>query len=180
MVATRPSIGIDPGVSGGLILALDPGNTRSALVVLDGPTVTGAMHGDNASVLAVLAEWEHGPTLVIERIESFGMAVGAEVFETCVWSGRFWQAYGGPVERLTRRDVKLHLCGTSRAKDGNIRQALIDRYGGKDAAIGSKKAPGPLYGIKADLWAALAVGVTYQDRRMTAERAAPGPHQGRG
>lgn len=158
-----------------MILALDPGNTRSALVVMEGPTVVKWFHDDNDTVLDVLSYWNAdagdfgqssanpSPTLVIERIESFGMAVGAEVFETCVWSGRFWQAYTGQVERVTRRDVKLHLCGTSRAKDANIRQALIDRYGGKAAAIGTKKAPGPLYGVKADIWAALAVGVTFLD-----------------
>jgi hypothetical protein len=40
-----------------------------------------------------------------------------------------------------------------RAKDANIRQALIDKLG----AVGTKKAPGPLYGISGHLWAALAV-----------------------
>ena len=56
------------------------------------------------------------------------MPVGAEVFETVYWSGRFAEAYGVEhVERITRVDVKMHLCHTSRAKDGNIRQALIDR-----------------------------------------------------
>jgi hypothetical protein len=62
---------------------------------------------------------------------------------------------------LQRRAVKLALCGDSRAKDANIRQALIDRFGGKDAAIGRKAAPGPLYGISRDVWSALAIAVTY-------------------
>jgi hypothetical protein len=94
------------------------------------------------------------------------MAVGAEVFETCVWAGRFIERwYRNPRRpthlRVYRRDVKLHLCGSMRAKDANVRQALIDRYGpGKEKAIGRKAAPGPLYGISGDCWAALGVAVT--------------------
>jgi hypothetical protein len=61
---------------------------------------------------------------------------------------------------LPRRVVKLALCGDSRAKDANIRQALIDRFGGS-AAVGRKAAPGPLYGIHRDVWSALAIAVTY-------------------
>jgi hypothetical protein len=62
--------------------------------------------------------------------------------------------------------VKLHLCKSTKANDASIRQALIDRYGpGKERAIGTKKAPGPLYGVKADVWAALALAVTWHDTR---------------
>jgi hypothetical protein len=100
-------------------------------------------------------------------IASYGMPVGAEVFETCVWIGRFaerWQhAYGYehvPPRMVYRREVKLHLCGSSKAKDPNVRQALIDKWGGKDKAIGKKASPGPLYGLTGDCWAALAVAVT--------------------
>jgi len=60
--------------------------------------------------------------------------------------------------------VKMHLCGQARAKDANIRQALIDRFGGA-AAIGRKAAPGPLYGISGDVWQALGLAVTWWDRR---------------
>jgi hypothetical protein len=90
------------------------------------------------------------------------MAVGAEVFDTVWWAGRFAEACQRvPVVMLPRRAVKLALCADSRAKDANIRQALIDRFGGKDAAIGRKAAPGPLYGISRDMWSALAIAVTY-------------------
>jgi hypothetical protein len=91
-------------------------------------------------------------------IASYGMAVGASVFETCVWIGRFVQTAsvsGGNVTRVFRKDVKLHLCNSPRAKDGNVRQALIDRLGPQ----GTKKAPGPTYGVKSHEWAALAVAV---------------------
>ncbi len=102
--------------------------------------------------------------LAIEMIASYGMPVGKEIFETCVWIGRFVQAWGGPFTQVYRRDVKLHLCGQPRAKDANIRAALIDKFGpGKGKAIGTKKSPGPLYGMTADCWAALGVAVTYRD-----------------
>ena len=103
--------------------------------------------------------------LALEMVASYGMAVGAEVFETCVWIGRFkqtWQAcYGraNTARMVYRKDVKLALCGTAKAKDANIRQALIDLYGG-EYAIGKKAKPGPLYRVKSHAWAALAVAVT--------------------
>jgi hypothetical protein len=101
--------------------------------------------------------------LAIERVASYGMAVGKEVFETCEWVGRFdeaWHATSGRNASLIyRRDVKLHLCQSARAKDANIRQALIDRFG----APGTKKAPGVTYGIKSHLWAAFALAVFAHD-----------------
>ena len=74
-----------------------------------------------------------------------------------------------PISRIGRKAVKIHLCGSMRAKDPNIRQALIDRYGGS-SAIGRKATPGPLYGVAGDVWAALAVAVTHAD---TAEPSRP-------
>lgn len=101
--------------------------------------------------------------VVCEMVACYGMAVGKEVFETCVWIGRFWQSADyelKPFYRLKRLDVKLHMCGQPRAKDANIRQALVDKFGGK----GTKKNPGPTYGISADVWQALALAVTWAER----------------
>lgn len=152
------------------LLALDPGPTRSALVVLVQGVPMNTVLESNDYVCGVLHSWAaRDSTLVVEQVQSYGMSVGAEVFETCVWTGRFVEAWArGTVplrewHRLPRRAVKLHLCGQARAKDSNIRQALIDRYGGKEQAIGRKANPGPLYGIKADLWQALALGISWQD-----------------
>ena len=149
------------------VLAIDPGPVQSAWVLYDGRAVIAHGLEDNGKVKLFVrhikvAGWL---TVVIEQIASYGMAVGAEVFETCVWTGMFMEAASenAQVQRMPRRDVKLHLCHSAKAKDSNIRQALIDRFGGKDAAIGRKADPGPLFGVKADEWQALALAVTWFD-----------------
>ena len=146
-------------------LAIDPGPVESAIVFYD-PDAKRPAYWEKAPNVEILdhLNYVHGRTLAVECIASYGMAVGAETFSTCEWVGRFierWLAhFGAEPRRVFRREVKLHLCNDSRAKDANIRQALIDRYGGKATAIGRKADPGPLYGISGDVWAALAVAVT--------------------
>lgn len=160
-----------------MILAIDPGTTQSAWVEFAGGLPSAFAIEPNDVVLDRVRDTT-ATVLAIESIASYGMAVGAEVFETAVWSGRFIQRWDdrparGLLRRVYRRDVKLHLCGSSRAKDANVRQALIDRYGpGKDVAIGRKATPGPLYGVSKDVWAALAVAVTVTDELDAMRKAA--------
>ena len=159
--------------------AVDPGYEVSALVVFDGRAVIEHGMFANRDLLHRFSARDRSDdhVLVIEQIASFGMPVGEEVFETVFWSGRFaqaWVAYRAamPVDRVKRHTVKMHLCGHPRAKDGNIRQALLDRFGpGKDLAIGRKAAPGPLYGLAGDEWAALAVAVTWWDQQQQQRKA---------
>lgn len=158
------------------ILAIDPGPEESAYVIYDtstrhllkfaklpNPELLPQVGGHVATMFA-----DH---LVIEQVASFGMAVGAEVFETVFWSGRFaqaWERRGGTWTRIKRMEVKMSLCHDSRAKDPNIRQAIIDVFGGKDFAIGRKKTPGPLFGVAGDCWSALAVALTHANKRGAA------------
>jgi hypothetical protein len=152
-----------------MILAIDPGPEQSALVVWDGTSLLEKMYADNLLVLYRLKQAENDSPLVIEQIASYGMSVGQSVFETCYWSGRFAEAYGAArVHRVPRLQVKMHLCHDSRAKDGNIRQALLDRFGGKEKAIGKKASRGPLYGVSGDIWAALALAITFWDQHSAA------------
>ena len=150
------------------ILAIDPGNARSAWVLRKGESILNKGIDENKSLAVLLADdqtFSEADHLAVEMIASYGMAVGAEVFETCVWIGRFIQAWGRDYSLVYRKDVKLHLCGTTKAKDANIRQRLIDLHGpGKEAAIGTKRSPGPLYGVRADEWAALAVAITAESQ----------------
>ncbi len=151
------------------ILAVDPGSEQSAWVVYD--PVARRLHGfgivPNHDMFAVMGARAAAEAMVIEEVQSYGMAVGKTVFDTVFWAGRFaqfWDGIGGAFHLYPRRQVKLELCGQARAKDGNVRQALIDRFGpGKRAAVGLKACPGPLYGVKKDIWAALALAVAWCD-----------------
>ncbi len=152
-----------------MILAIDPGTEQSGWVwLLDGAGVHNSGVSPNREVLEMVAS--HHDKIAIEMISSYGMAVGREVFETCVWIGRFMQAAKNPdaVKLIYRRDVKLHLCGSPKAKDPNIRQALLDMFprtgGGKTPQVGTKGQPGPLYGVSSHAWSALAVAVTATGR----------------
>lgn len=148
-----------------MILAIDPGTEKSGWVRYEGQRVVDSDVSTNAEILDMIDAGGFDE-LAIEMIASYGMAVGREVFETCVWIGRFIECFRDPaaVRLIYRRDVKLHLCGSPKAKDPNIRQALLDMFprtgGGKTPQVGTKSMPGPLYGVSSHAWAALAVAVT--------------------
>lgn len=161
------------------LLAIDPGTEQSGWCVFDGEAVAASGVMPNAEMLIYVQRGHfaiNGHGLAIEMIASYGMPVGREVFETCLWIGRFVQAWHRPdsVQLIYRRDVKLHLCGTAKAKDANIRQALLDRFprtgGGKTPQVGTKGQPGPLYGVSTHAWAALAVAVLVADKEGHASR----------
>lgn len=162
------------------ILAIDPGPVQSGWCLLvDGRPDRFGIH-DNAVLIEGIGEIADrlptgSCTLAIEMIASYGMAVGKDVFETCVWVGRYVQEWHDEQNTMLvyRKDVKLHLCGSPRAKDANIRQALIDMFpatgGGKVPQIGTKKQPGPLFGVTSHVWPALGVAVTAAHQLSTRE-----------
>lgn len=153
------------------VVGIDPGTEQSAGVILSGRHIRSAVWIPNADMLVWMRNISGPAVLAVEMVASYGMAVGQETFDTCLWVGRFVEAWDQDWHLLYRKKanppfpaITMHLCKTTRAKDSNIRQALIDRFGpGKAAAIGTKKAPGPLHGISGDRWSALAVAVVCQD-----------------
>jgi hypothetical protein len=111
------------------------------------------------------ANWNDGTLLAIEMVRSMGMPVGDEVFETVLWAGRFIEAWHPqPFRTVPRHRIKMHLCGNMQAKDSNIRQALLNLFprtgGGSTPQVGTKKQPGPLFGVSTHVWSALAVAIT--------------------
>lgn len=158
----------------GTLLAIDPGNTESAYVLINTTTLQPAVFDkvSNDDLMDVLADY-HGH-VHIEMIASYGMPVGAEVFETCVWIGRFLEAHaqvtGKVAELVYRNSVKLHHCHSSKAKDSNIIQALVDRFtpGQPNKGKGTKANPGWFHGFAADIWQAYALAVYVADTREVA------------
>lgn len=156
-----------------IVVAIDPGPINSAFVAWDGERVLEHYFLENDVLRQLLLQGLNNPLVAIEWIESYGMPVGAEVFHTCRWAGRFEEAASPlPVELIPRRDVKLHLCHSARAKDANVRKALLDLIGPR----GTKKNPGPTYGITSHCWAALGVAVLahhrLQQQQLTATQEA--------
>lgn len=162
------------------LLAIDPGDIESALLIYDPAARRVEWWAKLANDEALGKVTTTGcDRLAVEMVASYGMPVGKTVFETCVWIGRFverWEAsfFDAPSPLMIYRpDAKLHICHSRRAKDGNVRQALMDRYGStRQAAIGTKAAPGPLYGLAGDGWAALAVAITAAETRLAGTEAA--------
>lgn len=155
-----------------MIIAIDPGNIESAFVVVDENTYRLIDFGKlkNMAVRHIWASYARkGCKTAIEMVASYGMPVGKEVFDTCVWIGRFTECasrYGSTVTYITRLDEKMHICHDSRASDANIRRALIDRFAKHDLknGKGTKKNPDYFHGFSRDVWAAFAVAVIYIDR----------------
>lgn len=144
-----------------MLLAIDPGTTQSGYVVLDGEKVVESGVVQNGLMRHMLEETS--AFVVIEMLNGMGQAVGQSTLETCVWVGRFMEV-AVSCGRIFRKDVKMHLCNSARARDSNIWQAVMDRYGSeKSVAVGNKKNPGPLYGVSSHARQALAVGLCWLD-----------------
>ena len=120
--------------------------------------------------------------LVMEMVSNYSQTVGRSVFETCMWSGRFIELFQcGQYLRtgvdkmnytlITRTQSRSNITGTSRCGDAQVNRALLDRVGEK----GTKKYPGPMYGMKSDLYAALAVGLTFKDLEAEYQAMAADP-----
>ena len=162
-----------------MILAIDPGSAESAYVLLNeklkpvefGKVENEILLGNLVGTISVhLVD-----TVAVEMIASYGMSVGKEVFETCVWIGKFLENTRRTVRNqrlIYRKDAKMNLCHSMKAKDSNITQALVDRFatGQPNHGKGTKKEKGWFHGFSKDIWQAYAVGVTYADLYLKGEQ----------
>lgn len=200
-----------------LILGIDPGTRESGVAVLNlasGNPSWARPAVANDDVLDILrnGEWKEEIFLACEMVGHYGtgMSVGREVYETVVWIGRFqeaWESRGRRFQLIIRKEITAHLCRSVTAKDANVRQALIDLWGGESLAIGGKKCPackgttkvgrgkaresclaccetpgwlsppGPLCGISAHAWQALGVAVTCRDLYLSPSTRGTAPQQ---
>lgn len=162
-----------------ILLAIDPGDVQSAFVFIDIDTYKPLYFAkvDNNAMYLLMDEYIENYkynenfhlNVACEMVASYGMAVGKDIFLTCLEIGQLMMYFGllhtSPVDLIYRKDEKMCLCGQMTATDSNIRRALIDRFAkfnfknGK----GTKKNPDWFYGFSKDVWQAYSVGVTWID-----------------
>lgn len=154
------------------LLAIDPGSEESGWVEygLDHGELIAFGKTDNHELkdrVEQCAADDDCEMLAIEMIVNYGKPVGKTTFAALVWIGRFieaWETVGQreePVELISRQQVKRKLMGGNmRATDSQVRARVIRLYAPTEReAIGLKATPGPLYGVTADTWQALALAV---------------------
>ena len=146
------------------LLSIDPGTTESGWALMDTATEAIIDKGvtDNLELLSRIQSGGLGAGhLALEIIEPRGMPIGNSTILTVFWTGRFAEAFSGNFTLVHRRNVKLFLTGSVRSKDSNVNTVIGDRYHplGMKLAKGTKKQPGPLYGCKSHIFAAIAVGL---------------------
>jgi hypothetical protein len=177
-------VGIDPGpVVSGYVCFQPP--DRRAPIGMGGSVVP------NERILDYLAGWANcgaGYSLAVEMVSSYGVQVGKSTIDTIWWAGRFAQAAeakGMPQIRVYRSTVRAHMFARyislmppdpackrwptrwNQVGDPHVMRGLWARFGGSKAkAVGTKKKPGPLYGLKGHMWAALAVAVTAYEKGL--------------
>jgi hypothetical protein len=175
------------------LLAIDPGSTQSAYVVVDtnqglAPVWFDKIRNEELLELPHLTTADH---IAIEQVGHYGtgMPAGKDVFDTCIWLGRYWQKaltrplahdvvgdipIGPPSEPPTidlvlRKTVVTHICGSSKAGDPHVIQALVDRFGRAEHGRhgkGVKDNPGWFFGFAGDVWQCYALAVYIFDTRI--------------
>lgn len=148
-------------------IGIDPGTHYSAIAARQHHrTPVHSWYARNEDILAALQAGVAYKWVAIEMVAMMGMRVGQEVFETVLWTGRFESAIvpTSGAMLITRNVVKMAMCGSSRAKPGNIIQAVRDHYwshnGNHDA----------LRGVASHRWDALAVLLTAEQRGFEPDR----------
>lgn len=163
------------------VYAIDPGNTKSAMCVIDADTLRPLdaviLVNDLLMQRIRRTKLEEEDSVAIEMLQSYGNLIGRDVLETAVWIGRFYEAFlrkmpitGAHPTMVFRMEEKMHICGDPKAGDTNIRRALIDRFCDHDfrTGRGTIKSPDWFHGFAKDMWAAYAVGLTHIEKNIRA------------
>ena len=120
------------------LLAIDSGDVKSAYIIYNSEKnkiiEKNILPNDEFLEAIIRAGSENlFSEVAIEKLHSMGMAVGQTTFDTIFMNGRIYQAMRDHLNLIPtlypRHDIKMHLCMTTRAKDGNIRMALVNRFG---------------------------------------------------
>lgn len=165
-----------------MIVGIDPGTLKSGVAALSGKRIVfHAVLGNEELRNWIVDHAEEIETLGCEEFRSYGMAIGETSITTIKWIGRFEEIafnLGLPFRLIPKKGtngVNDIICHDQRAKDPNIRRSLIDLFnpdGRSDKEmIGTKKSPGPLYGVNSHEWPAIAVAYCIQTQDQNANPA---------
>lgn len=149
------------------VYSVDPGQTISGWCCYSANTPVAAGVDENETVLAMIQA--NGPSaLILERVQNYGRILGRSTFDTIYWTGRFAQAgyeRGHTVQRLYFADVREHFCGRrSKVKERDVWLKIVERYGGAEIAVGTRKQPGTIAHVKGHARSAFALALTWWDR----------------
>lgn len=158
------------------VLGIDTGSVETGVCLIERRTCKPLFFGKISnnelfSFFANIKEHLNNCEIAYEQFKNYGMPMGDSTINSIQWNGRIIQhlienyveeKYVYPVMRV---EEKMHICNSMKAKDSNIRQALIDRFG----EVGTKKNPGFFYGFKKDVWSAFAVAITHISKQEQRE-----------
>ena len=145
------------------ILGIDPGPKESAYCLVTEDYWICSAEKISNDVLIYKTNRLLFDNAAIESLQSFGMPVGREVFETAYMIGRIQQKLADlsrVYDLYPRQEYAHSICGTGKISDAILRQALLLRFGG------DKKGE-PLHQLKgsSDLRSAYAVAVYHLDKK---------------
>jgi len=117
-----------------MILGIDPGPVETAYCLIDKDfNIHIAGKAPLESVFNFFTVARPPDHIAIESIQSYGMAVGRSVFDTCYTIGRVLQKcddLGLPFFLYPRPEYTRRICGVGKINDAVLRQALLLRFGG--------------------------------------------------
>ena len=162
---------------GELIIGIDPGPEESGWAVLETESakvlefgkesnseLRGRLRDSRFELKAAIIEFTPPYAMVMRKTKKNKtprVHIPRQVVDTAIEIGRFIEVAEASViahELLHRQAIKTQLLTRTLGNDSLMIDALCDRYGGdRKSAKGTKKQPGPLFGMNKDAWQALAV-----------------------
>ena len=157
-----------------VVMAYDPGPRTSGAVEYDVASrrvTAAAKEMPTADMLRYLRSAKAGHALTSGALHAFedfeprGMPCGHDICQSLKLIGHLQEIAPNGSMFIPRQQIKLALCGSSRANDANVRAAVIRWFAGRHNlaterdVIGRKASPGPCYGVSSHAWQALAVAL---------------------
>ncbi len=142
-------------------LSIDPGpETCGVLLISGGKVLEATQDATVVTASNAIRVWSLLPVL-IEGLSNYGQQIGDSTLRTAYAIGKLASVAPDRTTVIRRTDVKQALLGTATGNDSIIRQNILERFGGPDAA----KKGGALSAVKGHAWQALAMACAWEVMR---------------